>query len=51
MQSFLTATLLKGTAHLLFAATECNFPSHAPDVGFSGTVNPDSLAVRPSAEN
>lgn len=26
--------------HLLFAATECNFPSHVPDVAVSGKRNP-----------
>lgn len=26
--------------HLLFVATECNFPSHVPDVAVSGKRNP-----------
>lgn len=36
--------------HLLFAATEYNFPSHAPDVEVSGKRNPVPRVEHLSAE-
>lgn len=36
--------------HLLFAATEYNFPSHAPDAEVSGKRNQAPRVERPSAE-
>lgn len=36
--------------HLLFAATEYNFPSHAPDAEVSGKRSPAPRVEHPSAE-
>ena len=38
------------SVHLLFAATEYNFPSHAPDVEVSGKRNPVPRVEHLSAE-